>query len=272
LKVPVELLAVVDLSETAAHVAGGKARYLDSMIQAGVRSSEEYLQRIARSFSGTNVKCTTEEGSPEQVIVDRAAADTQMLISMATHGRSGVNRWLMGSVAEKVLRSTSNPLLLIRATEAANAEGQAILKSIIVSLDGSELSESVLPMVATLAKELKLEVILMRAYSMPANAYDDGGYYTDNYEEIITAIRDEAVAYLEEKTHALKMLGVAAVSCRARDGFAADEIIFLGSNTPNNLIAMCTHGRSGVKRWALGSVTENVVRHSDNPVLVLRAP
>jgi nucleotide-binding universal stress UspA family protein len=54
-------------------------------------------------------------------------------------------------------------------------------------------------------------------------------------------------------------------------GFAADEIIAMGRKTPVSLIAMCTHGRSGVRRWMLGSVTETVVRHSGDPVLVIRA-
>jgi nucleotide-binding universal stress UspA family protein len=68
----------------------------------------------------------------------------------------------------------------------------------------------------------------------------------------------------------MKRLGVAELSYIAREGFAPDEIISLGQNTSNDLIAMCTHGRSGIKRWALGSVTETVVRHSGDPVLVLR--
>jgi nucleotide-binding universal stress UspA family protein len=191
---------------------------------------------------------------------------------MATHGRSGINRWLLGSVTEKVLRGTSNPLLLIRAAEEARAEGQEILRSVVVPLDGSELAESVLPTVANLAKELKLEVILLRVYSMPYNAYASGeGYYAINYEEIITALRDEAIAYLERKTEEMRTLGVAKVSYLARDGFAADEIIGVARNASGNLIAMCTHGRSGIKRWALGSVTETIVRHSGDPVLVMRA-
>ena len=55
------------------------------------------------------------------------------------------------------------------------------------------------------------------------------------------------------------------------EGFAGDEIIALGRKTPDGLIAMCSHGRSGVKRWVLGSVTETVVRHTVDPMLVLRA-
>ena len=69
----------------------------------------------------------------------------------------------------------------------------------------------------------------------------------------------------------MKKLGIDNVSYVAKEGFAADEIISLARKSPDNLIAMCTHGRSGVKRWMLGSVTETVVRHSADPVLVIRA-
>jgi nucleotide-binding universal stress UspA family protein len=149
LKLPIELLAVIDISEVAAHVGAGKARYLDGMIETGVRSSEEYLQRVARSFPGTDVKCTVERGRPHEIIVERAAADKGTVVAMATHGRSGINRWLLGSVTEKVLRTTTNPLLLIRAGEELKAEGQEMLKCVIVPLDGSELAESVLPTVCS---------------------------------------------------------------------------------------------------------------------------
>jgi nucleotide-binding universal stress UspA family protein len=66
-------------------------------------------------------------------------------------------------------------------------------------------------------------------------------------------------------------MGVDKVSYNAEYGIAADEIIALGKETPDNLIAMCTHGQSRVKRWVLGIVTETVVRHSSAPVLVIRA-
>jgi nucleotide-binding universal stress UspA family protein len=69
----------------------------------------------------------------------------------------------------------------------------------------------------------------------------------------------------------VKQLGIDKISCVAKEGFSADEIISLARKSPDNLIAMCTHGRSGVNRWVLGSVTETVVRHSADPVLVIRA-
>ena len=163
-------------------------------------------------------------------------------------------------------------MLLVRATEHGKTVGGATLKSLVVPLDGSELAEGVLPAVAELAKTLKLAVVLFRAYNIPYSAYAGGeGYYAVNYNELLTAMRDEAVDYLEKKAEAVKKMGIAEVSCVAKEGFSADEIISLARQSPDNLIAMCTHGRSGVKRWMLGSVTETVVRHSGGPILVLRA-
>ena len=271
LKLPVELLAVVDIVEMATHIFADGARYLDTMIEDSVRNSEHYLRGIACTFpSGT--KCTVEKGKAEQMIIETAAADKGTLVTMATHGRSGMNRWLLGSVTEKVLRGGTNPMLLVRATEEGKTDGGVTLKSIVVPLDGSELAEGVLSTVAELAKTLNLAVVLFRAYNIPYSAYAGGeGYYALNYEELLKAMREEAIDYLEKKTEAVKKLGIANVSYVAKEGFAADEIISLPRKSPDNLIAMCTHGRSGVKRWMLGSVTETVVRHSGDPVLVLRA-
>jgi nucleotide-binding universal stress UspA family protein len=240
------------------------------MIEDGIKHSTAYLRGVASTFPGADIKCSVERGRAEEVIVKKGAADTGLLITMATHGRSGLNRFLLGSVAEKVLRGTANPLLLVRATEEATSDGEATLKSIIVPLDGSELAESVLPMVAGVAKKLDLEIELFRAYHIPSYAYAGDEGYAVNYDELVSGVRDEASEYLDKKATELKKLGVAKVSCVTKDGFAGDEIISLARKTPDNLIAMCSHGRSGVQRWVLGSVAETVVRHSGDPVLITR--
>jgi nucleotide-binding universal stress UspA family protein len=84
-------------------------------------------------------------------------------------------------------------------------------------------------------------------------------------------VRDEANEYLEKKVAEVKKLGLNKVTAVTKEGFAGDEIIAMGRRTPDNLIAMCSHGRTGVRRFVLGSVTETVVRHSGDPVLVVRA-
>jgi nucleotide-binding universal stress UspA family protein len=269
-KIPIELLAVIDIAEMATHMSSDKARFLDTMIEDGIKHSTAYLRGVASTFPGADIKCSVERGRAEEVIVEKGAADTGLLITMATHGRSGLNRFLLGSVAEKVLRGTANPLLLVRATEEATSDGEATLKSIIVPLDGSELAESVLPMVAGVAKKLDLEIELFRAYHIPSYAYAGDEGYAVNYDELASGVRDEASEYLDKKATELKKLGVAKVSCVTKEGFAGDEIISLARKTPDNLIAMCSHGRSGVQRWVLGSVAETVVRHSGGPVLITR--
>jgi nucleotide-binding universal stress UspA family protein len=272
LKIPVELLAVIDIAEMTTHISAEKVRHLDTMIEDGVRASTTYLRGTATTFRDAKVTCTVEKDRAEDAIISKGEADTAMLIAMATHGRSGLDRFLLGSVAEKVLRGAANPLLLVRATEEAKAEGEAVFKSVIVPLDGSELAESVIPMMAGVAKTLDLEVILFRAYHIPYNAYaGDDGYYAVNYDELIAGVRDEASEYLNKKVAEVIKLGVAKVTAMTKEGFAGDEIIAIGRKSPDNLIAMCSHGRSGVKRWVLGSVTETVVRHSGDPVLVVRA-
>ena len=273
LKLPVELLEVIDVAEIGRRILPAKAKFVDTALETIERNSTQYLNKIAGTFAeGVVINCTVVKGTPAEAIVDKAAAEKASLINMATHGYSGIDRWLLGSVAEKVLRSTINPLLLIRAAEEAKTEGEATLKSAIVPLDGSELAESVLPTVAELAKPLQLEVILFRAYTIPysALAVDPESSVLVSDEELISAMRDEVVAYLDKKAQAIKQLEVDRVSTIAEYGLAADEIIALARKTPDVLIAMCSHGRSGVKRWVLGSVTETVARHSGDPVLVTR--
>ena len=272
LKVPVELLAVVDIGEMATQMTASKARFLDTMVQEAERSSSEYLKTIAAKAKGVNIHCTVEKGKPEEVIVERASGDKNTLIAMATHGRSGLNRWLLGSVAEKVLRASVNPLLLVRGGEEIKPDEKVALNKVIVPMDGSELAEKVLPAVVALAKAMDLEVILFRAYSIPYSVYSGtDGYAAINFDELLAGVRDEAVEYLENKVAELKKQGLHKVSHVSKEGISADEIIAFGRATADNLIAMSSHGRSGVKRWVLGSVTETVVRHSGEPVLVVRA-
>jgi nucleotide-binding universal stress UspA family protein len=271
LKIPVEVLAAVDPISVTASINARPAGFLNSYIENCVRQSGRYLDRIAHTFPSLAITCSAEKGRPEEIIIWRAARDPETLIIMATHGRSGLDRWLMGSVAEKVLRATANPLLVVRAVEDGKTTGEVGWKSVIVPLDGSELAELVLPSVITLAREMKLEVMLARAYEIPATAYYGSEDYLPNYEAIKEQIREEAHDYLVNKTEDLKKAGVASVSWVLLDGPGADELIKLGRSTPDNLIAMSIHGRSGVKRWVLGSVTEKIVCHSGDPVLVMPA-
>src|SRR5918993_1839190 len=268
--VPVELLGVVEMTDIAGDISSNEAPYAEALIKEAVRNSTEYLESLAKTFRNAKVRCNVEQGRPEDIIIAAAAADKGTLIAMATHGRSGVSRWLLGSVTDKVLRGTVNPLLVVRAPGDSKTDGEAALRSVIVPLDGSEIAETVLSPVAALAKALELQVILVRVYGLPLAAYGGDDYYVPDYLELKDQIKDEAEGYLNSRASLLREQGVAEVSTVIIEGSAADAIISLARKTPDNLVAMSSYGRSGLQRWGLGSVTEKVVRHSEDPVLIVR--
>jgi nucleotide-binding universal stress UspA family protein len=269
LKIPVELLEVVDLEALRLLANPERGRYIDTLLGERMETGKSYLEAITQSFQGTQVTCIVEKGKAEDVVIERAATDKNALIVMATHGHSGLQRWVLGSVADKVLHGSTNHLFLIRAHEQDKTVGEALLKKVIIPLDGSPLAETVLPYVIDIAKKMRLEVVLMRAYALPPSvAGEDYGFYSADFLDQIEA---EARYYLAEKVKEVQGQGLENVSSVVNVGYGAEEIIMLARKTPDNFIAMSTHGRSGIKRWVLGSVTDRVVRHSGDPVLIIRA-
>jgi nucleotide-binding universal stress UspA family protein len=269
LSIPVELLQAADPEALALLTDPAHSRYADTVWADKINSGRAYLEAVARSFEGARVQCVVEKGKAEDVVIDNAAADKNTLIVMATHGRSGIQRWLLGSVADKVLHGSPNPMFLVRATEQGQTDGEAVLKTVVVPLDGSPLAEQVLGDVLQVAKKMALKVVLFRAYALPASITgDEFGTYM---EELINQIESEARDYLATKVDEAKQNGLSDVVSAVKFGYGAEEIISVARETPDNFVAMCTHGRSGVNRWVLGSVTERVVRHSGDPVLIIRA-
>jgi len=269
LTIPVDLMEIVDpegfnlLANTAHRVT------FDRLLTERRESCEAYLGGVARSFSGANVECHALYGKPEEVIVEKAAEDKNTLIIMATHGRTGIQRWMLGSVAEKVLIGASNNLLLVRAAGQGNSDGEARLKTVVIPLDGSPLAEQVLPQAIELASKMKLKVIFVRAYALPVALASDE--YAAYIEELVNRAEDEARDYIAEKVQEFKDKGVVDVESVVSFGYGAEEIITLARKTPDNVVAMCTHGRTGIGKWVLGSVTDKVVRDSGDPVLIIRA-
>jgi nucleotide-binding universal stress UspA family protein len=263
LRIPVELLYVNDANQPAVC-----APFLAS----------EYLKSIAESFGCCGaVRHVIAQGDAAATIIKAAAAEPQMLIAIATHGYSGTQRWLLGSVAEKVLRAAGNHVLLVRP---ANCESgtEAKLTTVIVPLDGSELAEKVLPTVSQLALSLNLQVVLIRVTRRVYSAPPEGflpvfGANVLDLKKLWQEAKAAAQQYLTEQANRLRQQGLTQVTSLVfecgTDGAAA-AIIDLVKKTPDNFVAMCTHGESGITKWLLGSVTERVVHHASAPVLVIR--
>jgi len=266
LKVDVELLQAIDPKIVTAFSDPEHGRYVDQVGSSLRNNSINYLERIANSFPDpSKVTCSAELGNAAEVIADKAAADPGTIIAMSTHGRSGVKRWLLGSTADKVLHAAHSPLLLVRATDDTPLGETTWLKKIVVPLDGSKLAELTLPHVVELAKNLGLEVVLVRVFDPLSQGHIPYVAY------IGEKMREEAKAYLELKVRGLKGEGLKDVSYLLLQGNAAAKIVDITLATHDNLVAICTHCRSGIGRWVLGSVTDRVVRYSGDPVLVIRA-
>jgi nucleotide-binding universal stress UspA family protein len=268
-KTSVELLSVFDIGAITSHFSADKVHSVETIIGAEEKHCANYLEKVAKRFSRFPTECRIVRGTPAEAILNSMSKDQGTLIAMATHGRSGMKRWLLGSVAEKVLRHTTNPLFLVRAASAQTSP-QRIINSIIVPLDGSALAEQILPTVSNWAQALDVEVTLIRAFELPASAYYGKEDYLPDYDAMRERMRKEAADYLKGKAHSLVAAGVRTVSTSSIEGPGAAEIISYARTAPRAVIAMSTHGRSGVQRWILGSVTEKVVRHADDPVLVVR--
>ena len=224
-----------------------------------------YLQKIIKNMKSRTQKYLEETGSneirvnslirvgyPAEEIVSYADKGGLELIVMATHGRSGISRWALGSVADKVVRATRQPVALIRAGSAHPEAGEGIMNKALVPLDGSTESERVLTFISELALKLGTELTLLQVVAENSHAHAD------------------AEVYLKKVCSRLSDRGIAA-GYEIRTGAAAEGIIDLADEMNADIVAMSTRGRSGVSRWTLGSVAEKVLLGGDTPLLLVRS-
>ena len=252
-------------------------RALDSVPQdlpsAEMRSHvQNYLENVAASLrkDGLIASFTMREGNVASGIVTKAAKEPGTLIVMSTHGRSGMTRWVLGSITDKVLRATTDPVMVVRPHGYQEFAPEVKLETVIVPLDGSYLAEQVLPHVVGLTKVFALTVNLVRVTPSMDDYSADTGYSSDFYENLCGQADAEAIAYLRKTGKKLSQEGIPAVEERLLHGHPVVAIGDVARQIPNSLVAMTTRGHSGVGRWGLGSVTDKVVRHSGSAVLVVR--
>ncbi len=251
---------------------------------ASVREAKaiEYLNSTAAGLRGTglDVDTTIPHRDPVGGIVEEAGKEPSALVAMASHGRSGLARWWMGSVADKVLHLADNPLLIIRVQEQASALPSAAPQGLIVPLDGSELAELALPHAVYLASALGLPVKLLQVTPAEAEYYSymasgPGLVPTSlpsspSILEMVEFAARESRGYLADVKDRLASQGIASVETVVTQGAPADSIVDSASSEEGTVVVMTTHGRSGVGRMLLGSVAERVVRQSGCPVLLIR--
>ncbi len=283
LSIPIDLVEAFDVLPAAAHITGA-AFTTQRMLEQARAQSNIYLEQVRAELrsQGHTATMTTLQGAPAQAIVDWVGDDPDALVVMSTHGRGGIARWALGSVADKVLHSIPNPMLLIRGT-AAREPAEVGPKAVLVPLDGSSLSELSLEHAATMATALQARIVLLRVnqdaalyrqYLRTAERGVHGGPDPDwePAEELARADAEDAKISLERAAGRLSHeFGFAGnvVSRPVESSNVAEAIVDMAASDRAFLV-MTTHGRSGINRLVLGSVTDRVVRHSNVPVLVVR--
>jgi nucleotide-binding universal stress UspA family protein len=253
----------------------GSALHLLTVVreQEGESEVEEafaYLDKRAEPLRGSSLSCSTEvaRGGEAQVILARADAKGADLIAMSTHGRSGLMRWVLGSVADKVIHGTSKPLLLVRAQDEGE-RSPVVIDRILVPLDGSSTSLGILPYVEEMAKVLAANLVLYNAIA-PLDTYPGAEMTPARVGGAIDGLLAQGESFLAGVAEEIDGRGKVKVSSIVTIGFPVEEVTRVAQETKVGLIAMATHGRSGVNRWVMGSVADGVVRRSPLPCLLVR--
>ena len=203
-----------------------------------------------------------------EAIAREAEARSVDLILMATHGRSGLRRWVYGSVAMDLLRRASIPLLLVRSGAVATLPEGAPLR-IMVPLDGSAFGESALDVSVAVARLLGGSLVLVQAVPELQRSTIGlllgplGGDRTEH-----AALHAAADSYLEDVRQSLEARGVSA-EAHVLEGDPVPAILDAMQDRSCALVAVATHGRTGLARLAAGSVAEAIMTTAPSPVLVV---
>jgi nucleotide-binding universal stress UspA family protein len=238
--------------------------------------SEEYLRSVAQRCmerGGTSPVTELLDGAVAAAIAQYAAEVDVDLVTMTTHGRGGISRAWVGSVADSLVRRASVPILLIRPKEQELDWGaRRDARHVLVPLDGSELSEGILEPALALgslsgARYTLLRIVLPVPFvagpQVAGLAFSEGGAEQS---------RLAAVAYLEQAAERLRARGAEVAIETVFHTVPALGILDYAATHAVDMIAMATHGRGGWSRVALGSVADKVMRGTMMPVLLFRPP
>ncbi len=273
----ISLLSVVEFPPERAGMPSAAAREGDGR---HVTESTAYLESVATAVRADGLAATTvvRHGNPASEILAASEDEGCSLIVISTHGRTGLERLRIGSVAQHVLRHAIIPILVVRPGDDAATEGAATIAAITVALDGSGLAEEALPIATRIATALSIPLTLLRIIpsltSLASTGWGAGyaAYYPVTDEMV--ADEDQGVReYLEAVATRLRAPGL-DVQTRWEHSVtsrAAEMIAAALAKQPAGIAVMASHGRGGVLRWALGSTAEEVLDQSPCPILIVRA-
>jgi nucleotide-binding universal stress UspA family protein len=233
---------------------------------------EEVADRMKESIR--RVTPVVVSGKAADEIISYADKSKAELIIMTSHGRSGIMSWATGSIASKLLQAAAVPLLLVRAAKPKRkVTREVLLNRILLPLDGSEAGEAAVPYVGELMSHLESEVTLFGVISSGQHIRSVGGLdYISYPPEQMEIFKKEAQEYLDGVYRRLKRRkGSVKVTINVGAGDVGQEILKFAEDKRVNLIAISSHGHSGIEKWVFGSIANKVVLNSEAPVLVVKS-
>jgi nucleotide-binding universal stress UspA family protein len=232
-----------------------------------------YLDRLAERMDADgsiDVTVTMLDGQIAEALLANVVAEKVDLVVMATHGRGALSRFWLGSVADRLVRRATAPVLLVRPQEGSpDLAHEPVLHQVLVPLDGSALAEQVLAHATALGTSMDAEYTLLQAIEPLAGEYGAELYATEKGQVAFARLQEQGQTYLEGVAARLR-----AEALRVRTaivvGPPARAILEYAHSHPVDLIAMTTHGRSGIANLLIGGVADKVLRGTTVPVLLYR--
>ncbi len=223
-------------------------------------SARSHLQGVDR------VQTAQLEGYPSEVILEYAADHEADLLAMGTHGRTGVHRYIAGSVTERVVRLAEVPVLTVRADE--QSEETEAYDEILIPTDGSEYAAVAIDHAIGIAArfDARLHAVNIVDVGQFAATPDQGPP-----AEVMQQLRSVGEAATETVAAQASAAGVETVT-RVQGGLPAKSLLDYTDDHDIDLIVMGTAGRTGATRYLFGSTTERIIRHAPEPVLAVNAP
>lgn len=257
--------------------------WTEEVIDTEFEDATNYLKTVASSPRLAGIATTTEVvfGLPAANILAAAEAQAADLIVMGSHGRTGFTRWVLGSVAHQLVHQSQVPVLVLREGAPLSGAGPDRPLCALVPLDGSPLAEKALApassLITALASPANGALHLTQVVKQVSSAADEGFVAQFNAQAL-----EQAKAYLREVKERWqeKFTKLTITWSVALDSDAASDIIDRaehGSQLQDggrfarcDVIAISTHGRGGLERWVMGSVTDRILNATELPVLVVR--
>lgn len=257
----VHALGVVDLQQAAGPFSAGglEPTFVDRLRNR----ADEDIERIEDQWDRPDQFHThVENGAPSDVILDYITEHAIDLVAMGTHGRTGLRRFVLGSVTEHVLRESPVPVL---ATRASEDDPTLPYQNVLVPTDGSDCAGAALDyaLSITAACDGTLHTLNVVDESMVTGSPGDTlpSSYLDNLE----TMGEEATETFATRA---KERGI-AIETAVERGRPGGAICAYADDADIDLVVMGTHGRSGIERFLLGSTTEQVIRSGTRPVLAV---